>query len=63
MYSHRGMLRALRLYLLVAALVMVAAGTAYGLGAPAWIMYAAIVVAMLAVLPGYDRWDRRHHPR
>jgi hypothetical protein len=56
------MWRALTPYLIVVALVMVAAGVAYGLGAPAWIAYAAILVAALAVLPGYDRWDRRQHP-
>lgn len=57
------MWRALTPYLLIAALVMAVAGAAYGLGGPAWIVYAAIILAMLAVLPGYDRWDRRHHPR
>ena len=57
------MWRALAPYLIVAALVMAGAGVAYGLGAPAWLAYAAIIVAMLAVLPGYDRWDRREHPR
>jgi len=36
---------------------------AYGLGAPAWLAYAAVVLAVLAVVPGYDRWDRRQHPR
>jgi hypothetical protein len=56
------MLRALAPYLLVAALVSTAAGIAYGLGAPAWVVYAAIVLALLAVLPGYERWDRRQHP-
>lgn len=59
----RAMWRALTPYLLTAALVMAAAGVAYGLGAPAWLAYAAIVVAILTVLPGYDRWERRQHPR
>jgi hypothetical protein len=62
MYSRNAMWRALAPYLLVAALVSAGAGAAYGLGAPAWIVYAAIVVAVLAVLPGYERWDRRQHP-
>ena len=32
------------------------------LGDPAWIMYAAVVVvAVLSVLPGYERWERRQH--
>jgi hypothetical protein len=52
------MWRALTPYLLVAALVMVAAGVAYGLGAPTWLAYAATVLAILTVLPGYDRWER-----
>ena len=63
MYSPSGMWRALAPHLLVAALVMAGAGIAYGLGAPAWLAYAAVVVAALALLPGYDRWDRRQHPR
>jgi hypothetical protein len=62
MYSRNAMWRALAPYLLIAALVSASAGAAYGLGAPAWIVYAAIVVAVLAVLPGYERWDRRQHP-
>jgi uncharacterized membrane protein YdbT with pleckstrin-like domain len=61
MYSREAMWRALAQYLLVAAVVS-AAAAAYGLGAPAWIVYAAIVLALLAVLPGYERWDRRQHP-
>jgi len=42
---------------------MVLAGLAYGLGGPAWIMYAAIVPAVLSVLPAEDRWERRQHLR
>ena len=57
------MWRALTPYLLTAALVMLGAGVAYGLGAPAWLAYAAIVLAVLTVLPGYDRWERHQHPR
>jgi len=63
MYSPSTMWRALTPYLLTASLVLVAAGVAYGLGAPAWLAYAAVVLAVLAVVPGYDRWDRRQHPR
>jgi hypothetical protein len=63
MYSHEAMWRALTPYLVTAALVAAGAGAAYGLGGPAWIVYAAIILAVLAVLPGYDRWDRRHPPR
>ena len=58
-----GVWRALTPYLLTAALVMLGAGVAYGLGAPAWLAYAAIVLAVLTVLPGYDRWERHQHPR
>jgi hypothetical protein len=57
------MWRALTPYLLVAALVMVAAGVAYGLGAPTWLAYAATVLAILTVLPGYDRWERHQRPQ
>jgi hypothetical protein len=57
------MWRALVPYLIVASIVVIAAGIAYADGAPAWVAYAAIVVAMLIVVPGYDRWDRRQHPR
>lgn len=63
MYSPNAMWRALVPYLVIAVGVMAGAGAAYGLGGPAWIMYAAIILAMLVVLPGYDRWDRRQHPR
>ena len=57
------MWRALTPSLLVAMLVMGGAGVAYGLGGPAWIIYAAIVPAVLCVLPGYERWERRQYPR
>jgi hypothetical protein len=56
------MIRALAPYLALAAVVVIVAAAAYGLGAPAWIAYAAILVAVLAVLPGYNRWDQKHHP-
>jgi hypothetical protein len=42
---------------------MAVAAVAYGLGAPAWVMYAAIVVAVFAALPAYERWERRQHPQ
>ena len=57
------MLRALAPSLAFATAVMVLAGLAYGLGGPAWIMYAAIVPAVLSVLPAEERWERRQHPR
>jgi hypothetical protein len=63
MYSPKTMWRALAPYLLVAMLVMGGAGLVYGLGGPAWIMYAAIVPAVLSVIPGYERWERHQHPR
>jgi hypothetical protein len=58
------MFRALAPYVLVALVVMCATGVFYGLGAPAWLFYAGIVVAVLAMLPGVTRWDQQqHHPR
>jgi hypothetical protein len=57
------MFRALAPSVADATTVMAVAGLAYGLGAPAWLLYAAIVVAVLAALPGYERWERRQHPR
>ncbi len=57
------MLRALAPSVALATTVMAVAGLSYGLGGPAWIMYAAIVPAVLSVLPGYERWERRRHPR
>lgn len=62
MYSPKDMLRALAPYLVLAALEAVAGAVAYQLGAPAWIAYVAILLAVLAVLPGYSRWDQHHHP-
>ena len=57
------MFRALAPSFALATAVMAIAGLAYGLGAPAWLLYAAIVVAVLAALPGYERWERSRHPR
>jgi hypothetical protein len=57
------MIRALAPYLAVSVLVVSVAAVAYERGAPAWIVHAAILVTVLVVLPGYDRWDRRQHPR
>jgi hypothetical protein len=56
------MLRTLAPYLVLATLIAGAAAIAYAHGAPAWIVHAAILVAVLAVLPGYNRWDQHHHP-
>ena len=57
------MFRSLAPSLAIATGVMAIAGLAYGLGAPAWLLYAAIVVAVIAALPGFERWERRQHPR
>ena len=57
------MFRALAPSFAIAIGVMAVAGAAYGLGAPASLLYAAIVVAVFAALPGYERWERRQHPR
>jgi hypothetical protein len=56
------MLRTLAPYLALAAVITGTAATAYALGAPAWVVYGAIVLAIVAVLPGYNRWDQQHHP-
>lgn len=56
------MIRALAPSFALATTVMAIAGLAYGLGGPAWIAYAAIVPAVLSVLPAYERWERREHP-
>jgi hypothetical protein len=55
------MLRLLAPYLVVGTLVIVTAALAYGLGGPAWLVYVALFVAALAVLPGDARWDERQH--
>jgi hypothetical protein len=57
------MWRAIGPSLIIAVLVMASAGLVYGLGGPPWIVYAAIVPAVLSVLPAYERWERRQHPR
>jgi hypothetical protein len=56
------MLRMLAPYLMLAVLIVTAGATAYGLGAPAWVAYATLTLALAAVLPGWERWDRQHHP-
>jgi hypothetical protein len=63
MYSPETMFRSLAPSIAIATGVMAIAGLAYGLGAPAWLLYAAIVVAVLAALPGFERWERRQQPR
>ena len=57
------MLRALAPSVAIAVAVMAVAGLIYGLGGPAGIAYAAIVPAVLSVLPAEERWERRQHPR
>jgi hypothetical protein len=57
------MLRALAPHLLIATLIPMGGGLAYGLGGPAWLVYAALIVGAVAMLPGYTRWDERQHPR
>jgi hypothetical protein len=63
MYSPETMFRSLAPSLAIATGVMALAGLAYGLGAPAWLLYAAIVVAVIAALPGFERWEHRQNPR
>ncbi len=57
------MWRARALSLALATAVMAVPASLYGLGSPAWIVYAAIVPAVLSVLPAEERWERRQHPR
>jgi hypothetical protein len=58
------MWRALAPYLAVYLLIMSGAGVAYSRGAPAWVAYAALLVATVAVLlPGIARWEERQHHR
>jgi hypothetical protein len=57
------MLPALAPSVAIATAVMAVAGLIYGLGGPVWIAYAAIVPAVLSVLPAEARWERRQHPR
>jgi hypothetical protein len=57
------MLRALAPHVLVAMLIAMGGGFAYGLGGPAWVVYAALLIGALAILPGYTRWDERRNPR
>ena len=63
MYARKTMWRALTPALIFAVLVMSGAGLIYGLGGPAWVTYAAIVPAVLSVLPAEARWQRRQHQR
>ena len=56
------MLRALAPSLVLAAVIQAAAAVAYTFGAPAWVIYVAVVLALVAVLPAYERWDQQHHP-
>ena len=55
------MLRPLTPYLLVGALVIVAAALGYELGGPAWLVYLALLIAALTIFPGYARWEERQH--
>ena len=68
MYSREAMFpkemwRFLAPYLTVAAAIAIAAGVAYGSGAPVWSVYLGGVVAVAVVLPGYERWESRRPPR
>jgi Na+/proline symporter len=57
------MWRALAPYLAAALLIMGGAGVAYSRGAPAWIAYAALLLATAVLLPGVARWEERQHHR
>lgn len=47
-------------YLVVDLVIVAAASTAYLRGAPAWVVHLGVLIGVLAVLPGYLRWEDRH---
>jgi hypothetical protein len=53
------MVRALMPFIVVAVLIEAAGFAAYAFGKPAWVVYASMVLAALAMLPGVERWERR----
>lgn len=57
------MWRALAPYLAACVLIMGGAAVAYSRGAPAWVAYAALLLAMVVLLPGAARWEERQHHR
>jgi hypothetical protein len=54
------MWRFLTPYLVVDLAIVAAASTAYLRGAPAWVVHLGVLIGVLAVLPGYFRWEDRH---
>jgi hypothetical protein len=56
------MLRTLGPYLALAVAIVVVTAVAYAYGAPVWAVYVGTLLAVFAVLPGWERWDQRHHP-
>ena len=56
----RAMWRFLAPYLAVALIIAIGAMSAYENGAPAWVAYVGLTLGILAVLPGYERWENRH---
>jgi hypothetical protein len=65
MYSPDGMFsrdwwRTLAPYLTVSAVITLASAVAYSEGAPLWVLYSGATLAILAALPGQDRWEERH---
>lgn len=63
MYSPKVMWRALAPYLAVYLLIMGGAAVAYSRGVPAWVAYAALVLATVVLVPGVARWEERQHRR
>ena len=53
------MLRAFMPFIVLAFLIEAAGFLAYALGKPAWVVYASMLVAALAMLPGVERWERQ----
>jgi hypothetical protein len=51
--------RALAPYLIVSGVIGLASAAAYSEGAPLWVLYVGVTLAVLAAIPGQDRWEER----
>jgi hypothetical protein len=51
--------RMLAPYLAISALITLATAVSYSEGAPLWVVYAGIALAVLVALPGQERWEDR----
>jgi hypothetical protein len=53
------MWRFLTPYLAIAVLIAFGGACAYAYGAPAWVVHLSGLLAILVLLPGYERWENR----